>query len=115
MGLETQAIIPRHITVEDVCALLRSECGATRTFARGMHRPEYNIIEFVDRRGEMQALNVFLHSHAAEDYQSVCSGPSTLLTLEFSPANYDTLAALAGTAGGYVQRTGNEPWIRVAA
>lgn len=115
MGLETQAIIPRHITVEDVCALLRSECEATVVIARGMHRPEYSIIEFVDQQGEMQALNVFLQSYAAEDYRSVYSGPSTLLTLEFSPTNYDTLSALAGAAGGYVQRTGDEPWIKVAA
>jgi len=115
MGLETQAIIPRHIAVEDVCALLRSECDATKLTARGMHRPEYIIIEFVDRKGEMQALNVFLQSYAAEDYRSVYSGPSTLLTLAFSPTSYDTLSALAGSAGGYVQRTGDEPWIKVAA
>ena len=115
MGLETQAIIPGHVTVEHICQLLTAALPGSRPAARNMHRPEYKIIEFVNMDGQMQALNVFLHSYAADDYRAVYAEPSTLLTLEFSPSGYETLKAVAGKAGGFVQRTAGEAWARIAA
>lgn len=115
MGLETQAIIPGHVTVEHICELLTDALPGSRPIARAMHRPEYKIIEFVNAQGQMQALNVFLQSYAADDYRAVYAEPSTLLTLEFSPAGYEMLKAVAGKAGGFVQRTAEEPWAKIAA
>jgi hypothetical protein len=115
MGIETQAILPGHLTAENVCELLAAECGVTRAVARPIHRPEYKIIEFIDRTGTPQALNLFLNSYAASDYADVFTGNSTLATLEFSPPNFEVLSALAGATGGYVQRIGGEPWAQVPA
>lgn len=113
MGVETQAILPGHLSADGVAELLRNECGITRLGVRDMHRPEYKIIEFIDRAGSEQALNVFLNSYAASDYEAVYAGDSTLLTVEFSPTNYDALNAVARAAGGYIQRSSGAAWARV--
>ncbi|MFZ4380772.1 MAG: hypothetical protein ACOYO0_02250 [Sandarakinorhabdus sp.] len=114
MGIETQAILPGHLSVENVCGLLSADCKVTVAGARPMHRPEYKIVEFFDRSGALQAMNLFLNSFAASDYQDVFTGDSTLVTLEFSPSNFEALKALASSTGGYVQRMGGEPWFEAA-
>lgn len=115
MGLETQAILPGHLTAENIADLLSKECEVKTASVRAMHRPEYKIIEFIDGAGRLQAMNLFLNSYAASDYEAVFTGDSTLATLEFSSSNFAVLNALAGVTGGYVQRVGGEPWSQVAA
>ena len=114
MGLETQAIFPGHLTAENVAGLLSVECQVKTAIVRAMHRPEYKVIEFVDDAGKQQAMNLFLNSYAASDYEVVFTGASTLATLEFSPSNFAVLSALAAATGGYVQRISGEPWSQVA-
>ncbi|WP_439546369.1 hypothetical protein [Sandarakinorhabdus sp.] len=112
MGIETQAILPGHLTVEKICGLLSANCKLTVAGARQMHRPDYYIVEFFDRNGTPQAVNVFLNSFAASDYQEVFKGDSTLVTMEFSPSNFEVVNALASVTGGYIQRTAEESWFR---
>lgn len=114
MGLETQAILPGHLTAENVAGLLNMECQVKTASVRAMHRPEYKIIEFIDGVGKQQVMNLFLNSYASSDYEAVFTGDSTLVTLEFSPSNFAVLSALAGVTGGYVLRMSGEPWSQVA-
>lgn len=110
MGIETQAILPGHLSLEEVSKILAEDCKLKVTGVRSMHRDDYKVIEFVDTTGQEQALNVFLNSYAASDYVAVYRGKSTLLTLEFSPSNFDILSTLASATGGLVQRANGEPW-----
>ncbi len=113
MSIETQAILPSHYTSDQLSKILKSECQVKIEDVRAMHRPEYNIIEFIDNRGKLQALNVFLNSYAGPDYATIYSGESTLVTVEFSPWNFDVICALVASTGGFVQRSNGEPWKRI--
>ncbi len=110
MSLESQAILPGHMTAEGVAGLLREKCDVTQLGIRDMHRKEYKLIEFVDSAGDLQVLNVFLESYAAADYASVYSGESTLITAQFSPSNCEVLVALVGAMGGCVQTITGAEW-----
>jgi hypothetical protein len=113
MGLETQAILPGHLTAENIAGLLSKECKIKTAAIRAMHRPEYKVIEFLDSGSRVQVLNLFLQSYAASDYADVFTGDSTLVTAEFSPDSFEMLSTLAGATGGYVQRVSGEAWSQV--
>lgn len=111
MGMETQAILIGHLTIDDVCNLLRNECGIKALEVRAMRSADYKIIEFYDSARTLQMMNVFLNSYAAEDYASVYKGASTFMAMDFSPSNSDLLKSAVATAGGYVQRINGEEWL----
>ena len=108
MSLQSAAIIPRHVSVDDIFVALSRLPGVTEVGARQMTRPEYQLIEFV-RGDQRAAIHAFLSSYAAEDYAEVLGGDSVLLTMEASAENARLLAELAGT-GGWVRSSDSEPW-----
>lgn len=110
MGMEAQAILIGHLTIDDVCNLLRNECGIKALEVRAMRSADYKIIEFYDSARTLQAMNVFLNSYAADDYAAVFEGASTLVTMEFSASNAANLVALAQSAGAFFQRINGEEW-----
>lgn len=110
MSIQTQAILPRHFTIDALCAILRAECGIAVITVRQMTRPEYQIVEFIDLEGGPQAMSVFLDSWAADDYADTHVGDSTLLTLEFSPNNFGLLATVTSATGGYLRRVSGDVW-----
>ena len=114
MGMETQAILIGHLTIDDVCNLLRNGCGIKALEVRAMRSADYKIIEFYDNARTLQAMNVFLNSYAAEDYAAVYEGASTFATIDFSPSSSDLLSRVASAVGGFVQKISGEPWEQVA-
>lgn len=109
MSVESQAILAGHVPVERIADLLRSK--NIGTFAiRDMQRPEYKIIEFQNADGSWSTLNVFLNSWAADDYAEAFEGPSTLITAEYSPQNFDLVRSIASVVGGLVRTTEAESW-----
>jgi hypothetical protein len=108
MSLQSAAIIPRHIFVDDVCVALRRLPGVSEVGARQMTRPEYQLIEFV-RGNQRAAIHAFLSSYASQDYEELIDGESVLLTMEASAENAQLLAELAGT-GGWVRSSDRDPW-----
>lgn len=61
----------------------------------------------------MGALNLFLDSWAAEDYADTFQGPSTLLTAEYSPQNFNLVRSIAAAVGGLARKTATEPWVEL--
>jgi hypothetical protein len=113
MGIESQAILAGHVAVERIVTLLRSEISGKIT-VRDMQRPEYKIVDFQKVDGSWTSLNLFLESWAADDYVEAFAGPSTLMTVEFSPQNYNVIRDLTAAIGGLTRRTVDEPWDALA-
>jgi hypothetical protein len=109
MGLETQAILYGHVSVDQIVRLLRSELVGSIN-VRDMQRPEYKIVQFVRVDGSTSTINLFLNSWAAEDYADAFNGPSTFLTAEYSPQNFELLRLIAAANGGLARRTAVEAW-----
>lgn len=109
MGIETQVILAGHVRVDQIVTLLKSQASGN-IIVRDMQRPEYKIVDFQKVDGSWTSLNVFLESWAADDYYEAYAGPSTLLTLEFSPENYNIVQSIATAIGGLARRTAAEPW-----
>ena len=111
MGMETQAILIGHLTIDDVCNLLRNECGIKALEVRAMRSADYKMIEFYDSARTLQMMNVFLNSYASDDYATIYDGASTFATMEFSPDNSALIAKLAQATGGLSQRIGGDAWV----
>lgn len=109
MGIESQAILAGHVPVDRIVTLLRSEISG-KIDVRDMQRPEYKIVDFEKLDGSWASLNLFLDSWASDDYADAFEGPSTLLTVEFSPQNFNVVRAITAAVGGLVRKTADEPW-----
>jgi folate-binding Fe-S cluster repair protein YgfZ len=112
MGMETQAILAGHIDVVRVVDLLKKEVTG-KVAVRDMQRPEYKVIEFQKLDGSWSALNLFLNSWAADDYNDAFQGPSTFLTAEYNPQNFNLVRSIAAAIGGLARKTEAEPWIEL--
>lgn len=112
MGVETQAVLAGHVPVERIVALLKSEVVGTIA-VRDMQRPEYKLVEFQKVDGSWSALNLFLNSWAADDYADAFQGPSTFLTAEYNPQNFNLLRAIAAAIGGLARKTEADPWVEL--
>ncbi len=114
MSVESQAILVGHIPVDRIVRLVKAEVSGP-VAVRDMQRPEYKIIEFQKLDGSWAALNLFLDSWAAEDYADAFQGPSTLMTAEYSPQNFDLVRSIAAAVGGLARKTAAEPWVELEA
>ena len=110
MSVESQAVLFGHVPVEQIVRLLRAEVSGSVT-VRDMPRPEYKIVEFQKVDGTWAALNVFLDSWAAENYADAFQGPSTFLTTEYNPQNFNLVRLIAAAVGGLARKTAAEPWL----
>jgi len=113
MSIESQAILAGHIPVERIVRLLKAEVSGP-VAVRDMQRPEYKMIEFQWADGSWSALNLFLNSWAAEDYADAFQGPSTLMTAEYSPRNFNLVRSLASAIGGLARASESEAWVEPA-
>lgn len=113
MAVESQAILSGHISVEQVVRLLKLEVtGPIKV--RDMHQPEYKMVEYRKVDGSWSSLNLFLNSYAADDYADAFKGPSTFLTTEYSPQNFNLVRLIAAAVGGLARKTGADAWIELA-
>lgn len=109
MSIESQAILAGHVSVENIARLIKSEvAGAVNV--RSMQRPQYKLIEVEHLDGSWSSFNVFLDSWAADDYASVFVGPSTMVTVDYSPLSFALIRAVTAAVGGLARKTGAEPW-----
>jgi hypothetical protein len=99
MSLQTQAILPGHPTAAELALRLEQASGFKVLGYRTMRVPEHVLFELEDGQGHVLAVEAFLNSWAADDYAGVCSGPSTLLTMEHSPVAVRFLGHAAGRVG----------------
>jgi len=112
MSVESQAILAGHIPVDRIVRLLKAEVSGP-VAVRDMQRPEYKIIEFQKLDGSWATLNLFLDSWAAEDYANAFQGPSTLLTAEYNPQNFNLVRSITAAIGGLARKTTAEPWVEL--
>lgn len=112
MSIESQAILSGHVPIERILHLLKMDVSGAIT-VRDMPRPEYKVIEFQRIDGSWSALNLFLNSWAADDYADAFQGPSTFLTAEYSPQNFNLVRAIATAVGGLARKTEAEPWVEL--
>ena len=109
MSIESQAILAGHVPVDRIVSLLRFEISG-KIIVRDMQRPEYKIVDFQKLDGSWASLNLFLESWAADDYAEAFEGPSTLMTVEFSPQSFNVVQAITAAIGGLARPTANDPW-----
>lgn len=112
MSIETQAILVGHLTATEVLAFLARQ-PSSQVLIRDMQRPDYKVIEFARPGGQLAALHLFLNSWAAQDYADVYSGPSTFVTVEYSPENADLLRAMVEEIGGFLRQMNSEQWVQL--
>lgn len=110
MGIESQAILAGHVPVDRIVTLLRPETSG-EIIVRNMQRSEYKVVDFQNANGSWTSLNLFLESWAADDYAEAFAGPSTLMTVEFSPQNFNVVWAIVSAIGGLARRTADGPWV----
>lgn len=112
MGVESQAILEGHISVDRIVRLISAEVSGPIS-VRDMQRPEYKIIEFQAADGSWSALNIFLYSWAAEDYAEVYRGQSTLLTIGYSPRNFNLVRSITAAVGGLARKSEADAWVEL--
>jgi len=110
MGLDTQAVLKGHLSVEAICAQLRTAYGASDAIARPMRSQDHWMVEFTDSDGQHRAMDVFLNSYAADDYKELPATESTMVSMELGPTSEAVISALAGASGGWVRRHNREGW-----
>jgi hypothetical protein len=110
MGLDTQAVLKGHLTVDAICAQLRTGYGAGDAVARPMRLRDHWIVEFTDSDGQHRALDVFLNSYAADDYKELPALESTMVSMELGPTSEAIIRTLVGESGGWVRRHDGEGW-----
>lgn len=110
MGIETQAVLVGHHNMGDLYQRLQAY-GATEIHPRVTHRPDYQMIQFVDLDGELRVVNVFLNSFASEDYQELSAGESTLITMELGPTSKAVVRAIASLSPGWFRQQDTEAWV----
>lgn len=113
MGLDTQAVLKGHLTVETICAQLRTAYGASDAIARPMRGQDHWMVEFTDSDGQHRALDVFLNSYAADDYKELTALESTMVSIELGPTSEALIGALANISGGWVRRHDGDSWVSV--
>lgn len=113
MGLNTQAVLPRHLTIDKIRDRLAQLDGIQHVLVRGTHQPDYSIIEFVDRLGQGRVLDVFLNSYAADDYRDLTDGDCTMLSIEFGPTSDEVIRGIVGITGGWIRSPDSTPWVPV--
>jgi hypothetical protein len=112
MSIESQAILAGHVPVEEIARLIKSEVAGTVS-VRSMQRPQYKMIEVEHIDGSWSAFSVFLESWAADDYASVFIGPSTLVTVDYSPLTFSLICSVTAAIGGFTRKTEGEPWVEL--
>lgn len=112
MSVESQAVLAGHVKVEQIVRLLKAEISGKVT-VRDMQRPEFKVVEFQRLDGSWTALNLFLDSWAAPDYADAIQGPTTLMTVEYTPQNFNLVRSIAAVMGGLVRKAAVEPWIEM--
>jgi hypothetical protein len=110
MSLNTQAVIPGHLGIEEVCRILTERGRAREVVPAPRYRPEHWEVTLVEPGGANLMLDVFLRSWAAEDYADVWQGPSTLLSCVFQPAAVALLATVARSQDGMMRANESDPW-----
>lgn len=113
MGLDTQAVLKGHLSVEAICAQLRTAYGASNAIARPMRSQDHWMVEFTDSDGQHRALDVFLNSYAADDYKELAAPESTLVSMELGPTSEAVVRTLAVGAGGWVRRIDDVAWVPI--
>lgn len=99
MSLQTQAILSGHLTAAEIAVRIEQASGFKVLGYRTMRLPEHVLFELEDAQGDIHCVEAFLNSWAAEDYAAAFKGPSTLLTMQHSPAAVRLLGSLAGLSG----------------
>jgi hypothetical protein len=112
MSIESQAILAGHFSIDQIVRLVNSEISGKVT-VRDMQRPEYKIVEYNKLDGSSATLNIFLNSWAGEDYSDVFTGPSTFMTTEYSPQNFNLVRSITAALGGLARKTEAEPWVEL--
>lgn len=115
MGLETQAVLKGHVTVPEICTLLRTECRAINAVARPMRSRDHWIVGFVDHNGQSRSVDVFLNSYVADDYRDLNVAESTFLSMELGEDSEATLSSIGSQFGGWIRRHDGLPWSELAA
>ena len=115
MGLDTQAVLKGHLSVEAICTQLRTSYGASDAVARPMRSRDHWMVEFTDSDGQHRALDVFLNSYAADDYKELAATESTLVSMELGPTSEAVISALAGASGGWVRRHDRDTWVAASS
>jgi hypothetical protein len=99
MSLQTQAILPGHLTAAEIAVRLEQASGFKVLGYRTMRVPEHVLYELEDASGTVMAVEAFMNSWAADDYAAAYNGQSTLLSAEYSPQAIRLLIATAGLSG----------------
>lgn len=99
MSLQTQAILQGHLTAAEIAVRIEQASRFKVLGYRTMRIPEHVLFELEDSGGNVLAVEAFLNSWAADDYASVFSGPSTLLTMEYSPEAKLLLLSVSASSG----------------
>jgi hypothetical protein len=99
MSLQTQAILPGHLTAAEIAFRLEQASGFKVFGYRTMRVPEHVLFELEDDGGTTFCVEAFLNSWAADDYAAAFNGPSTMLTMEHSHLAVQMLGAVAGLYG----------------
>jgi hypothetical protein len=108
MGFDTQAILPGHPTAEDLAEHLSTIPGVRVLEWRTMRHPDHVIFDIATPTGH-QCIEAFLNSFAASDHADTFTGPSTLLTTEYSANSLQFLSLLTGK-GGFVREHDMAAW-----
>lgn len=116
MSLQTQAILPGHLTVAEIAIRIEQASAFKVLGYRTMRVAEHVLFELENADGTVLCVEVFLNSWAAEDYAAVFSGESTLLTLEYSHFAAVLMQTLANS-GGFWRKTDEsvEGWLKLSA
>lgn len=109
MSIQSQAILPGHLSPHDVLAAVQQLSDKT-VMLRPTHKPTYWLLEMHGPDG-VEAAHVFLESSVADDYVDVTVDPSIFLSIACSPVGSEVLRTLALHLGGHFRRTELEPWI----
>lgn len=111
MGIETQAVLGGHYAIEDLQRRLEANYPAAQVRRRATHKPDYWLIEFVDRDGQRRVVNVFLNSYAADDYAELDTAESTLITAQLEPTSDAIIKAISAESIGWFRRRDGDPWV----
>ncbi|WP_374386539.1 hypothetical protein [Sandaracinobacter sp.] len=102
MSLQTQAILPGHLTAAEIAVRLEEASAMLVLGYRTMRIPEHVLFELEEPNGEILCIEAFLHSWAVEDYAAITKGNSILLTTEHSQRAVDAFRQIT-TGGGWMR------------
>jgi hypothetical protein len=99
MSLQTQAILPGHLTAAEIAVQIEQCSGFKVLGYRTMRVPEHVVFELEDTGGTLLCVEAFLNSWAADDYAAAFSKPSTLISIEYSPKAVELLRTVVPQDG----------------